>query len=185
MRADAAGLGIAILGWGSLVWDPRTLRIATPWELTDLRLPLEFSRISKDQRLTLVIDTKNGVDCCVYSAISSITSLTDAVADLAEREGTDPKNIAVARAGAEFEEPDPRRRIETWRQHRGLTAVIWTDLEPNFMRKRKKVFTVEEALAHLVSLHATEREGARRYIVNAPNCVRTPLRMRLIDEGWI
>lgn len=184
MRTDTAGLGIAVLGWGSLIWDPGTLHVATPWELAEIRLPLEFSRISKRQRrLTLVIDTANGVDCCVYYAHSSFASLKDAVADLAEREETAIENVGVAQASDAQE--DPRRRIESWRIRRGLRAVIWTDLDPNFPKKRKKAFSIPEALAHLAEISPEEREAAHRYIANAPVCVRTPLRQKLIDDGWL
>ena len=52
-------MNIAILGWGSLVPDPRGLPIADGWHQAGPVLPIEFSRISKDgQRagcLTLVI----------------------------------------------------------------------------------------------------------------------------------
>ena len=57
-------MNIAILGWGSLVPDPRGLPIAGGWHQGGPILPIEFSRISKDgQRagcLTLVIDEAHG-----------------------------------------------------------------------------------------------------------------------------
>jgi hypothetical protein len=43
---------IAIVGWGSLIWDPRDLHLATAI------LPIEFSRISDNGRLTLVVDER-------------------------------------------------------------------------------------------------------------------------------
>jgi hypothetical protein len=54
---------IVILGWGSLIWDPRDLPHQEPWLDDGPKLPLEFSRISKDRRLTLVIDAVNGELC--------------------------------------------------------------------------------------------------------------------------
>lgn len=47
---------IAILAWGSLYWDKRTLAIQSEWNEDGPTLPIAFSRISKDGRLTLVID---------------------------------------------------------------------------------------------------------------------------------
>ena len=46
---------IAILGWGSLVWNPRNLSIInSAWHPDGVLLPIEFARISRDGRLTLV-----------------------------------------------------------------------------------------------------------------------------------
>jgi hypothetical protein len=177
---------VAILGWGSLVWDPRQLHVATPWELTDLRLPLEFSRISqRERRLTLVIDTNDGAECGVYYALSALSGLPDAIADLAEREETDVANIGVATQDTTFNAWDPRREIVQWVVQKAFEAAIWTDLEPNFPRRRRgQPFSIPEALAHLADLNPVERAAARRYIVNAPASVQTPLRQRLIADGW-
>jgi len=61
---------IAVIAWGSLVWDKRSLRIADKFECTGPRLPIEFCRISGDGRLTLVIDETNGAECPTYQACS-------------------------------------------------------------------------------------------------------------------
>ena len=42
---------IAILGWGSLVWDSRQLPHSGEWHTGGPVLPIEFSRVSKDGRL--------------------------------------------------------------------------------------------------------------------------------------
>ena len=47
---------IAILGWGSLVWQHQSLQLQSEFEPGGPELPIEFSRISADGRLTLVID---------------------------------------------------------------------------------------------------------------------------------
>ena len=49
-----APLRIACLGWGSLLWDPRSLPMAGPFRDDGPRLPIEFSRIARDGRATLV-----------------------------------------------------------------------------------------------------------------------------------
>ena len=63
---------IAILAWGSLQWDPRTLQKVNKFELTGPALPIEFSRISGKEgtprRQTLVIDELNGTTCGTYTA---------------------------------------------------------------------------------------------------------------------
>ena len=52
---------IAILGWGSLIWQPKDLKFDANigWKEKGPILPIEFARISKDGRLALVI-TPNG-----------------------------------------------------------------------------------------------------------------------------
>ncbi len=78
---------IAVLGWGSLLWDPRDLRLATPFELPGPSLPIEFCRVSKNRRLTLIIDETFGTLCRTYSATSICNNLSEAVENLRVREG--------------------------------------------------------------------------------------------------
>ena len=192
---DPVGLRIAVLGWGSLLWDPRELRVATAWGFTDFSLPLEFSRVSGGNRLTLVVDATDGVDCPIYFALSSFMRLDDAVANLVSREAaTDhPENVAVTRAQDPHSEDVCRERIRSWTVHRGLEATIWSAFPRNFERKseaffgRRMQFTVANArqyLAKLKVLNSSEFREARRYIENAPALVRTPLRHDLQANGW-
>jgi hypothetical protein len=69
---------IAILGWGSLISKPegdatigqKPLRITGKFVPGGPSLPIEFSRISKDGRLTLVIDPIHGTPCDTFYAVS-------------------------------------------------------------------------------------------------------------------
>ena len=60
---------IAILGWGSLLWDnqPEFDRWHESWQYDGPRLKLEFSRVSKSRlrALTLVIDEIYGTPAVV------------------------------------------------------------------------------------------------------------------------
>ncbi len=76
---------IAIIAWGSLVWDPRTLQIKEDWDNQGPSLNIELSRVSKDGRLTLVIDFLNGVEIKTYYAQSSRSDLGDAISDLRDK----------------------------------------------------------------------------------------------------
>src|SRR5947208_12948807 len=69
---------VIILAWGSLVWSPRALAITSGFEPNGPSLPLEFSRVSGDGRLTLVIDERSGVPCKTYTAASSLAELETA-----------------------------------------------------------------------------------------------------------
>ena len=90
---------IAILGWGSLIWDnnPEFDRQHGEWQPSGSRLSLEFSRISSTRKnaLTLVLDYRNGWPCTVAYALSRGLSVKDAIADLRCREDTTMNNIGV------------------------------------------------------------------------------------------
>lgn len=81
---------IAILGWGSLIGEPRGLPIAGEWQPDGPRLWIEFSRIS--QRgvragcLTLVIDERCESEVTTLHVLSQRSELPTAIADLQARE---------------------------------------------------------------------------------------------------
>ena len=78
----------AILAWGSLTWEPKTLEFhkAFGWQKDGPVLPIEFARISKDGRLTLVI-TENGTPVTTYFTIANFYTTTDeAIQNLRKRE---------------------------------------------------------------------------------------------------
>ena len=79
-------MAIAILAWGSLIWNPGSLHIDGGWRLGGPTLPIEFSRISDNGRLTLVIDEQCGVPVPTRFALSSLPNVDDAVRDLQRRE---------------------------------------------------------------------------------------------------
>ena len=76
---------IAILGWGSLIWQPKELKFVANigWKENGPVLPIEFARISKDGRLTLVI-TANGTEVPTLYSVSSIDTIDLAVLNLKE-----------------------------------------------------------------------------------------------------
>ena len=79
---------IAIIAWGSLVWNPGALPYKGDWQPGGPEVSLEFSRVSRDCRLTLVIDGENGAPVSTRFAWSKRRKLQDAIADLRDREGT-------------------------------------------------------------------------------------------------
>jgi predicted RNase H-like nuclease len=178
---------IAILGWGSLVWDPRDLPLVPPWRPGGPALPLEFSRISSDGRLTLVIDPTDGESLPTRFALSPRGALEDVVADLRDREGTTWMNIGMIGLSSRQERsrfPALLGTLKDWLGRNGLDAVVWTDLQPNFERQLSRKFTIDLALEYLRGLPRGVAERAREYIEKAPSEVRTPLRRRLHEIGW-
>ena len=79
---------IAILGWGSLVLDPRELPREGVWQYGGPEFRIEFSRVSQDCRLTLAIDNENGKLVSTRYVLSPRSDINDAISDLKLREGT-------------------------------------------------------------------------------------------------
>jgi len=184
---------IAILGWGSLVWDvsPQFAYFHEQHEewLTDgPAISLEFSRVSetRDDALTLVIDPKNGAPCRVAYALSKRNDLNDAICDLRSREGTIHKRIGVVRSldPVTSGETLEMSAIKGWARSKGLFAVVWTDLPSNFDAKVGKPFSVDNALGHIRSLSAEGKAKAAEYVWRAPTFIDTPLRRALQAEPW-
>jgi hypothetical protein len=171
----------AILAWGSLVWDKRILRIVGDWRTGGPVLPIEFSRISSDGRLTLVIDPTNGVPVPTLFARSELEKLDDAIANLREREETSSEKIGYVNLVANTARDYSRRQnpaacdtIRYWAQANGWEAVIWTALTSNFELARKEPFTA--AVDYVGNLAGQMKTKALEYIRNAPTEVNTPVR---------
>jgi hypothetical protein len=145
---------IAYFAWGSLLWDSEGLDLKTPWKKTNIRLPLNFSRISDNGkgRLTLVIDNINGVSNSIYYAITKDTNLNIAIKNLKIREGTIPKYIGYINLKNETSRYSDRltqKNIEKFKSFaikNKIDAVVWTDLYSNF-----KNFSTNNALKYIES----------------------------------
>ena len=174
---------IAILGWGSLLWDsaPDFQAQIGGWSMDGPELPLEFSRVSKSRSgaLTLVIDTANGQMCKSAFALSRRTSVEEAVSDLQSREGTTSANIGYYIAqdkSYRTTNPSVLVDIDAWLSLASISAVVWTDLRPNFLKQVQTEFSVQAALAYLLALPPEGKARSREYLSRAPNFVNTPLR---------
>lgn len=179
---------IACLGWGSLVWDPRELPREGTWQEGGPRLPIEFSRISSDGRLTLAIDPKKGESVPTRFVLSPRADLEDAVCDLRAREGTSSKHIGYIDLEHEkksYREEEVGGIIRHWAKVHGFDAVVWTDLVPNFKKETDVPFSLDAAVKYLNGLPKNVAKQAREYIERAPTEVDTPLRRRLRDSGWL
>jgi hypothetical protein len=97
---------IAIIGWASLIWCPGALQIKSCWHRDGPPLPIEFARISLDQRLTLVIHPGSKDQRTLWA--SALSQELEAVrANLRDREGTSPQLIHSATAAGEFSDGVP------------------------------------------------------------------------------
>lgn len=174
---------IAILGWGSLLWDHNADFDSqhNQWLLDGPELKLEFSRVSQSrcQALTLVIDSQNGELCRVAYTFSKRKDPEDAICDLQSREGTTRKNIGFYFCDGsrrQCRDANSLKAIAAWCAIKKVDVVVWTDLESNFKSGCRNHFSIQNALLHIKGLSAEGKAKAAEYVWRAPDFVQTPLR---------
>ncbi len=185
-------MNIAVIGWGSLIWCPGSLRIKTKWRMEGPALPIEFARISEDGRLTLVIHP-NSAPQQTYWALSELTELEAARRNLQEREGCPLGKIRSFPVGG-AEEEVPRTvaaELDAWlAKHEDIEAVIWTGLTTNWNEKFQMEFSPDDAVHYLEKLDAEPKqtrltyERAREYVRNTPSSIQTEVRTKMREKGW-
>jgi hypothetical protein len=184
---------IAIIGWGSLVKEPRELPIEGGWQVDGPKLWIEFSRISKDGAragcLTAVIDERCETEVTTQYAVSQRTDLVAAIADLQARERTLAEYIASCEVGrgrvspyALSHHPKSCDRIRAWAKAKGFDAVVWTALARRFKDVLGIPFSPAAALNYLNTLPSPTKEAAMAYINNAPDQTMTPFRRLLLGQ---
>lgn len=181
---------IAILGWGSLIWDLENLspHVSGDWHMSGgPLLPMEFSRVSAKRKMGLVVclDPDVGKDCPTHVIRSSRRKLDDAISDLAIRERSPIDRIgAVGDSFRRGRMPEVIDRVIAWCLETGWDAAIWTDLEPNFLDHTGQEFSLRAGFSYLQTLTGDSLTEAHRYITNAPVQTRTPMRRFLETDPW-
>lgn len=178
---------IAVIGWGSLIWDPRDLQIKDKWHSDGPMLPVEFARVSSEDRLTLVLVDTVALQPTLW-VLSGKPTLAEAVRNLAKREGTTDSNIG--RWSSTDEQINFQVQVRTligqWAQERKLDAVVWTALGPKKPNGENGLATEDELIEYLRTLvEGRKALAAKEYIEKAPTQIKTLLRMRIQREfGW-
>lgn len=184
---------IAILGWGSLLWDkrPEFDKHHGDWEASGPILPIEFCRVSESRggALTLVIDHEFGEPCTCAFSISTRKNPDDVISDLRCREGTTLANIGYyfADGTRQYAQSEATlTAVQAWAHTKNLDVVVWTDLKSNFLTRSlvKSPFSVPNAVGHLQLLPSDAKANAAEYIWRAPTLVDTPLRREVQTEPW-
>lgn len=181
---------IAILGWGSLIWSPKNLNYNKEfgWNTQGPLLPIEFSRISNDGRLTLVIDKKADPIKTLFS-ISNYTDLDVAILDLAIREGCSKDKIGYCRkAGIAFEYMPTnflfKKEIENWLSiNHDIDAVIWTNLSVKFKDVIGLEYSPINVIKYLQTLPSEKQVLAEEYIRKTPSQIHTNMR-KIIEQEF-
>ncbi|HEX8590149.1 hypothetical protein [Pseudomonas sp.] len=172
---------IGCLGWGSLIWKPEALPLASEWFMDGPASPIEFSRVGDGGELATAI-CMNAPPCQVYWAALAVDSLDRACAALRDREqipAAREDGVGVLVAAGSSTGP-----LAQWARERQLDAVIWTALPPR-LNTEGRLPTEEEALAYLRSLTGEKAQHARQYIRQVPAQIDTPYRRAIHRHlGW-
>jgi hypothetical protein len=190
---------ILVIGWGSLLYrfgDPPArldvigeelsidaahspLNIDTAaFKYGGPELPIEFSRISKDGRLTLVLDELNGRMQKTWWAIHKASTIAAAVDNLSSREGSSTASIGrVDRLNpANNSQTGIEPKVREWLlQFPDVIGAVWTALPSNFASRASRPFSVYNAKQYLDSLQGTTLQKAQLYISQLPSTLTTPL----------
>ena len=178
---------IAILGWGSLIWNPKSLQYNTTfgWQKDGPMLPLEFSRISQDSRLTLVLDPNAILVQSLY-AISTNTTIEEAILNLAVREGSARSAIGYFDKKNNKSHPESFEYIENIKEwltfHPEIDAVIWTNLKANWKKTDRVKSKKRDRLEHLKTLDEPTKAIAEEYIRKTPIQIATNFRKQIENE---
>jgi hypothetical protein len=182
---------VAILGWGSLLWDKSQKEFDgrhEQWRFDGPVLKLEFSRKSASRlnALTLVIDPVHGQQCQVAYAMSKRISPEETIADLRARERTMEENIGCIFADGSRRQGRDGNSIDVisqWAKDKSIDVVLWTDLPGSFDGVAKHDF-LNAAVNHVQRLPPEGKAMAAEYVWRAPDFIITALRSTLQAEPW-
>lgn len=170
-------MSFACLGWGSLVWDTKSLPVIGAWSEDGPSLPLEFARESRDGRMTLVIVDDLPPVPTLWAGLA-VSSIEEAVQALLEREGAEWIG-SIGRWPLERRIHRHAGEIGAWARERQLDGVVWTDLKAGFRSDRGRVPTKFDTEQHLNALTGDARKNAANYVFSAPAQIQTPFRPTL------
>jgi hypothetical protein len=166
---------IAVIGFGSLLFNSKGLSIGK-WAENGPLLPLEFSRISRDGRLTIVIDVVNGRTNPTYFAISKHSDIDKVLKEFQKREHIkdellnvqigvwDIKNGLFNQGASKFPRDIVFDPIHAWAKENGVDAVVFSALARKFKQKLDIPFSNENAFTYLGTLEPQILKKATKYI---------------------
>ena len=180
---------VAIVGYGSLIWDLEVLaaQVEGAWRMgAGPALPLEFSRVSPKRRRGLVVCVAavHGAPCPSHAIASRRETAEAARADLAARERAPLERVGFVCLRSGRREGRVADLVADWAGGAGLAGAVWTELDPNFEAHAGRPFDFEAGEAWLLALAGEDRDEAVRYIANAPAATDTPFRRRLAARPW-
>ncbi len=190
---DALKGRIAVIGWGSLIWDLNNLApfVTGDWMMgAGPSLPFEFTRVSPKRKMGLAVclDYTNGDPCPTNAILSIRDDIDEAAEELRARERAkviDYIGMIHPASGARRSSiPEVADIFADWCRRTGAAGAVWTDLGGNFEEDRGTSFSVPRAIDYLKTLNGESLIEAVRYIEYAPAATNTPLRRALAKDEW-
>lgn len=173
---------IACLGWGSLIWKPDVLPLASEWHKDGPAMPVEFSRVGDGGELATAV-CMNAPLVPAYWALLSVDNIELATALLREREQIPAQRVDGI--GSLILKNRPVGTLAQWAAEKKLDAVIWTALPPRFAHIEGRIPSAEDALSYLASLAGETKEHAQNYMKQVPAEFDTPYRQVIRQQlGW-
>jgi hypothetical protein len=185
-------MNIACLAWGSLVWNPKDLPIQRRWFDDGPFAPVEFTRQSRNGRITLVLD-EEAEPVRLLWAWMTLPDVEEAMKALSEREEITASDYK-SRIGNWYtsgEAPKSIPSLPMWAQAHGIDTAIWTALGPQYTKRgenkpTKQRPSVEWVLDYLQALTGPPRDVAEQYFRCAPPQIDTEYRRRVeATLGWV
>lgn len=178
-------MNIVCIAWGSLLWKPQGLKLASGWHPGGPPLPLEFARQSDDSPELALVLCERARLAPTYWAYLATDDLDAARAMLREREKITrerPEWIGSIPA-VDGARADPR--VDAWLRARRIDAAVWTAVPPKFDGQNGRVPSADEVVAWLDSCTGERRAAAEDYIRRTPVHIDTHCR-RAIEArlGW-
>lgn len=178
---------IVCIAWGSLLWRPGELNLASNWVPGGPALPLEFARDSDDSDELALVLCEGATPVPTYIAEMATADVDEAKAQLRLREKVSPDRpewIASIRAGDAGQDGVPAT-VGQWLTRHAFDAAIWTAIPPKFRGQNGRVPSEDEALEHLGSLTGKAKRTAEDYVRWIPADIMTPYRAGFGQHlGW-
>lgn len=182
-KKKLSNMKIACIGWGSLIWRPEALPIQSKWFDDGPILPIEFTRQSSDDRITLIIDDQAKPVRTLW-ALMTTTDLNEAIRALKEREGAKKLEAIHSVTSETSGVTGVKKDISRWLQTLDLDAAVWTGLSYSDKTQNQRP-TIDYIIGHLKSLHPNKRKHAEEYIRKAPKQIDTEYRRQIeLELGW-
>ncbi len=184
---------IAVIAWGSLVWERKQLLTAenSLWHPDGPLLPVEFADIPVSGKLTLVVHEESA-PVRTYWNVLQTHSLEEAIENLREREECPDYGMIGALDLRMTPKGLLQQEIFSFLERSGCDAAVWTGVPSRFAERAGFEFSAGSAVKYLESLHAHEPRvfvEALDYFAKTPpqteTVVRKLVRKRfgVVDEG--
>jgi hypothetical protein len=178
-------MNIVCIAWGSLLWNPGPLRLASGWHPGGPLLPLEFARDSDDSAELALVLCPVVQPVPTYWAYVEAPDLDTARAMLREREKITPERPDWVGSIPAVDGATVLPEIAAWLHARRIDAAVWTALPPKFAGEDGRMPSAGEVVAFLDGLTGETREKAEQYVRHTPAHIDTRYR-RAIEArlGW-